>query len=561
MDAAALPVTMIVVPVIKSAASPEVVEAIQKVEDRADKCYEPLALLDLHPSVAVWALMVRGIGMIEAEIEQRGDNSPELTMTLINVGRFTPIAMNWTAKHGNTSAPPLPRKWTVDLAITATQALDIATRYAHFVTCFPMWHKDRYLADLISPELVRFTAPGTKRNRQVSAYLKGLRPKTGRFQLHRTPKPTTMPEINKALFQIAFDGARRTGLFSFEYADPKVLWSELLPEYKARASGIARRNDDLLLGNYTLGEFNQIYGAFLSICAAHEYLCFAWGKSYGYPLESAVMVRSADNWVSILSELSGITPEKCLCVVSDLTFNLGRSVDLHVYPFVPLEDGAGRTLAVAPQFPLASRPDENVLRVVSTLRPAFFDQTSSAKESESIAELRKRLPNRNLLGPILMPNPTPDVDLLTADEESSTVILAELKWMRKSLRSVEIIEKDAAVLNGVTQLQEIRAFLADHPDHLTGSGRLPRRVQDYDHVYWLVVARDHLPWMDVTDGIALVEFEAFTMALGASDDLHSAVEQLLTYDWLPVEGRDFRVQYDGVTVNGVGQESEVFYSL
>jgi hypothetical protein len=159
-----------------------------------------------------------------------------------------------------------------------------------------------------------------------------------------------------------------------------------------------------------------------------------------------------------------------------------------------------------------------------------------------------------------MPNPTPDVDMLTADEGSSTVILAELKWMRKSLRSVEIIEKDAAVLNGVTQLQEIRAFLADHPDHLTGTGRLPRRVQDYDHVYWLVVARDHGPWMDVTD-IALVEFEAFAMALSAADDLHSAVEQLLTYDWLPVEGRDCQVQYDGVTVNGVGQESEVFYSL
>ena len=67
--------------------------------------------------------------------------------------------------------------------------------------------------------------------------------------------------------------------------------------------------------------------------------------------------------------------------------------------------------------------------------------------------------------------------------------------------------------------------------------------------------------IDATDGIALVEFAAFTMALGAAGDLHSAVQQLLTYDWLPVEGRDFQVQYDGVIVNGVGQESEVFYSL
>jgi hypothetical protein len=159
-----------------------------------------------------------------------------------------------------------------------------------------------------------------------------------------------------------------------------------------------------------------------------------------------------------------------------------------------------------------------------------------------------------------MPNPIPDVDMLMADEGASTVILSELKWMRKSLRSVEVIEKDAAVLNGVTQLQEIRAFLADHPDHLTGPGRLPRRVQDYDHVYWLVVARDHWPWMDVTDGIALVEFDAFAMAMGGADDLHSAVELLLTYDWLPVEGRDFRVQFEGVSVNGVGLESEIFYS-
>ena len=202
-------------PVIKSAASPEVAEAIQKIEDRADKCYEPLALLDLHPSVAAWALMVRGVGMIEAEIEQRGDNSPELDATFINVSLFTPIVMNWAIRHGNVSAPPGHRRWTVDLAITATQSLDIATRYAHFVTCFPMWHKDRYLADLVSPELVRFTAPGKARNRQVSAHLKSIRPKTGRFQMHRTPKPATMPEINKALFQIAFDGARRTGPFSF----------------------------------------------------------------------------------------------------------------------------------------------------------------------------------------------------------------------------------------------------------------------------------------------------------------------------------------------------------
>ena len=49
-------------------------------------------------------------------------------------------------------------------------------------------------------------------------------------------------------------------------------------------------------------------------------------------------------------------------------------------------------------------------------------------------------------------------------------------------------------------------------------------------------------------------------ALARSGDLHSMVAGLLTYDWLPVEGRDFVVRYENATANGVSLESEVFYS-
>jgi hypothetical protein len=39
------------------------------------------------------------------------------------------------------------------------------------------------------------------------------------------------------------------------------------------------------------------------------------------------------------------------------------------------------------------------------------------------------------------------------------------------------------------------------------------------------------------------------------------MSDLLRYEWLPVEGRDFRVQYDTATVNGVSIQSEVFYTI
>jgi hypothetical protein len=276
-------------------------------------------------------------------------------------------------------------------------------------------------------------------------------------------------------------------------------------------------------------------------------------------LDSAVMVRSKTSWTEVLSDLSKLPPDKCHASIDDLTFDFGRSVDLHVQPFVPL-DRSTMKIALAPHFPLHSAPDENILRVCSQLRPSFFSATTLEKESEMVTALRQQSPRFAQQGPITLPQPTPDIDLIITDEESSTIVLAEMKWVRKTLRPVELKDRDADVLKGIRQLQHIRQFLTAHPDHLRSLGRLPRRLHEYENVHYLLVARDHWLWAEPMDGIAIVEFSAFSSALAQSADLRSAEGDLLTYDWLPVEGRDFKVRYEAATVNGVGIEHEVFYA-
>ncbi|MEP7303923.1 MAG: hypothetical protein ABJA98_00260 [Acidobacteriota bacterium] len=56
-------------------------------------------------------------------------------------------------------------------------------------------------------------------------------------------------------------------------------------------------------------------------------------------------------------------------------------------------------------------------------------------------------------------------------------------------------------------------------------------------------------------------FDAFTEALRAPGTLGENVQTLLAYEWLPVEGREFYVQFDTATVNGVSIESPVFYPI
>jgi hypothetical protein len=54
--------------------------------------------------------------------------------------------------------------------------------------------------------------------------------------------------------------------------------------------------------------------------------------------------------------------------------------------------------------------------------------------------------------------------------------------------------------------------------------------------------------------------QSLLMGVSQSNNLRDAAGELLTYDWLPVEGRDFYIQYDEATANGVTIESPVFCS-
>jgi hypothetical protein len=91
---------------------------------------------------------------------------------------------------------------------------------------------------------------------------------------------------------------------------------------RERVNALARRADTLSLGDCRLDEFNAFYAALIVMCAAHDFLCFRWGQIAGaYPIESAGMVRRAEEWRDMLSGLSGISADKCAVMLSDLTFS------------------------------------------------------------------------------------------------------------------------------------------------------------------------------------------------------------------------------------------------
>lgn len=537
---------------------PETVEAIKAIEKRADDCYKSLALLALPINLATWGLLTEGIRLIEEAMATHGDNTSDLDAALINVGRGLTRAIKWMLAYGKPPSKLATFRWTPEFARKVDLATKTALQYGAFEAAYPMWHKGRYAAQLLSPQVVRFSSLGAKRERQVSAYQKGFRPTQGEFEGKRARKTEVRPEVQR-LFATSLDSAVRSGQYRFSYPDPWRLWEQLLPEYHTRVSGIARRSDALSLGRYTLGEFHRFYAAVLAVGAAHEYLCFRWAQLHSeFPLKSAVLVWTRSRWACVLSSLSGIAEEKCLAMLGDLCFTPEHSIDLHVHPFVPLDKRCFQ-LALAAQFPLHSLPDENILRVCSILRPDVFDAASLEKEKELIATLTAELGRYSPVGPVGLPPPTPDIDLMIVDEADSIVVVCELKWMRKPIRSGQIPHSDEGVTKGIKQLRQIRHYLRRFPEHLKRIGRLARPINEYRRVQFLLVARDHWLWIEPENNVAIVEYGGFVKAMLKAQSLSEALDGLLGYGWLPEEGQDFTVVFERSIANGVTVEQEVFY--
>jgi hypothetical protein len=547
-------------PSLLNDASLELKNAVQAVEDRADKCYELLRLLKRPANEARWALLTAMALQLEVWQQQFGAYSPSHKIRMVNLDRCT-CGFKFISEHGKPVSRLVQKyTWHGSLILEANHALQVTEQYTHFLSVFPMWHKNHEHVDVQPDGRVRFYIPrDSSRQRQVIAFQQGYRPRGSEIASpYSGMSKAESPEAMRLLGQL-WQEARPGGTAQkFSYEPSRELVEALRPKYQDRLDENFRHPDAFHLNGYSLGEFKSFYIALLILCSIHEYICYPFDKpGQPIPASSLVMLKTRSVWTAKLSQMSGLPKAVCEAIISDLTLDPvaqpGASMCIH--PFVPLD---GFVLAVAPQFPLASAVDDNILRSFSYRYPALFSAQNTEKESVMRERIKDAAVRFRVDHSIELPDKTTEIDVLLADEASSTVVLAELKWSRKPNRTLERIARDKDVAKGLAQLQLIRAYARKHPDFLRELGKLPRSLTSYANVHYLLVVWDHWFWIDPEDGIAVVSFDALLPALNSGTNLRSLLTELLTYEWLPVEGRDFRVNYATAAVNGAVLESSTF---
>lgn len=368
------------------------------------------------------------------------------------------------------------------------------------------------------------------------------------------PSPTL--ELQQ-LFNDVIRQSRRRGRYRVQFVNPDRLRTKLAYLYSERFSSVFRRYPEISVGSYTLRQFRNFYVGLLALVGAHEHLCFLWARSNGQPLESVSMLYPRFKWIKLISDYSGEPAALVESILPDLIFGASQVQDLQVMPFVPLAlDNS--LLAVAPAFPLASNWEENILRVCSYLRPTVYSETSLTKENEMREQLKNatKLP-RKVMGPFKLGKGVPDLDLVIDDDSTNELVLAELKWSRKPYAPREIVERNAEILKGVSQIAAIKRFLSANSQFLMDRGYIRRPLADYREVHYCVISRDHL--IASRDGECPVySYDAFYAEMSGPKDTTSILKFLNGMDWLPVEGKDYTSEWITNRAGGVTVIAELF---
>lgn len=539
----------------KSESSPGVLSVTQQIEDQSNKWSEGLAIAGFPIDALTWGMLTYVTLLVEDVIKREGFGSQRHREAMINLSQSGTLFFDWsrTAKFPQKEAL---LRWTPALSQACREAEQAARNYGSFVTCFTMWHKNRMAVEVLSRDHLRFVSDGSlgQMQRRIRAYQQGVR-RPGWPATPDQPKATSFVEgtsIRQRMLGLC-EGAFVQGALAVEYPTDRKLLEQLTDTYFVRLESQFRRSPQFDLGGYTLGEFRRFFAALMSLCSVHEHFCFLWehlGRQY--PAESAVMVKTLPEWVEILTGLSGLS-DVVATMISDMTFGATRALDIYIHPFFPKSDR--QTLYLAPQFIMNSRAEENILRVCSYVRPRLYSTIANAKESEMREIIRLRTPTPwRIHGPIKLPSPLPDIDLVIEDPADSQLLIGELKWTRKTVRAIEHLDRDQELHKGVDQLRAIKNFLDHSPGYLEEQG-----VASQGSFCYALIGRDHLVWIPPGDTLFLTEFDALLWMFQNSRGLVDGIRKLQTYEWLPKEGEDFVVRHERATVAGVTIETEVFH--
>lgn len=209
---------------------------------------------------------------------------------------------------------------------------------------------------------------------------------------------------------------------------------------------------------FSLEEYRKVWIALATLSYIHLFSSLTIQDAL-IRLKNSTIIQPMDNIISYVESMTSIDKNVIKNILEYITFEPEKkNVDIMYQPIVVMP---GSIMVITPILFVGSRPERNLLSVVSSKTDFEHSKEVNDLENLMVEEIEEKLKNhsnlvivkhRNLEGRL------PDIDLGVYEPNSNAVLLCELKWFMAADSSKEVYAREDDITHGCEQSSQIMAY-------------------------------------------------------------------------------------------------------
>lgn len=239
---------------------------------------------------------------------------------------------------------------------------------------------------------------------------------------------------------------------------------------------------------FTMAEYREFWIALTSLCYIHFFSCFSIENPL-IRLKNSLIIQSHENIAEYIRSVTTLSKDKVDTIVKYITFDPTKeNVDIMYQPIVNVGDDQ---LLIAPMLFVGSRPERNLLAVVSKRNDAAYSKEVNDLEGLMVSELESFVKSEDIVKHKHLRVDLPDVDFAVLDRGTNSAMICETKWFAAADSSKEVYAKEDEIDHGCQQIEDIMAYAMADKKHFF---KQVFGIEDGESIdlFWCVVAKHNI---------------------------------------------------------------------
>ena len=196
---------------------------------------------------------------------------------------------------------------------------------------------------------------------------------------------------------------------------------------------------------FTLAEYKDFWIAITALCYIHFCSCFSI-QDPAIRLRNSTIIQRNSCIVDYVVAETGLDKSKVETMIEYITYNpQKKNVDIMYQPIVQIEKDM---LILAPILFMGSRPERNLLAVVSTMHDSEYSKEVNDLEGLMIAELESFVNSPDIVKHRHLRDDLPDIDFAILDKTTCSAMICETKWFAAADSAKEVYAKEDDITHG-----------------------------------------------------------------------------------------------------------------